>query len=144
MSCGVVMLDVIGRVFLAHATKTPHWDIPKGHRNYGEMPRDASLRELTEETGIVLESERLVDLGCFKYRSDKSLHLFGVRIALNEIDIARCICTSMFLSSCTGRMTPEMDSFRWSEPDEAKTLVNYSLERLFTTRLQLVDLHHRL
>ncbi|MDU0810022.1 MAG: NUDIX hydrolase [Burkholderia sp.] len=141
MSCGVVMLDEIGRVFLAHATKTPHWDIPKGHRNSNEMPRDASLRELKEETGITLEQERLIDLGCFTYRPDKDLYLFAVRITMNEIDITRCICTSLFFSDYAGTMIPEMDSFRWSKPDEVEDLVNSSLARLFRTQLSLANLH---
>ncbi|OXH86103.1 NUDIX hydrolase, partial [Burkholderia multivorans] len=49
VSCGVVILDAAGRVFLAHATDTTHWDIPKGQGEPGESPRDAALRELREE-----------------------------------------------------------------------------------------------
>ena len=46
VSCGVVLLDPHGRVLLAHATETSHWDIPKGHGEEGEAPHLTALREL--------------------------------------------------------------------------------------------------
>ncbi len=79
VSCGVVLLDSDGRVLLAHAPATTHWDIPKGQGEPGETAQQAALRELAEETGIVLDPARLVDLGLFAYRRDKDLHLFAAR-----------------------------------------------------------------
>ena len=32
-----------------------HWVLPKGHIELGETPKDAALRELQEETGIIGE-----------------------------------------------------------------------------------------
>ncbi|MGF6481891.1 8-oxo-dGTP pyrophosphatase MutT (NUDIX family) [Paraburkholderia sp. JPY419] len=75
VSCGVVLLDPDGRVLLAHATETTHWDIPKGQGEDGEAPHVTALREMVEETGIALEAGRLKDLGLFVYRRDKDLHL---------------------------------------------------------------------
>ena len=106
VSCGVVILDAAGRVFLAHATDTTHWDIPKGQGEPGETPADAALRELLEETGIVIGAERLLDLGRFAYRHDKDLHLFAVRVADDEVDLAHCTCTSLFPSRRDGSMIP--------------------------------------
>jgi 8-oxo-dGTP pyrophosphatase MutT (NUDIX family) len=144
VSCGVVILDAAGRVLLAHATDTAHWDIPKGQGERGETPRDAALRELVEETGIVLAPERLVELGRFAYRPEKELHLFAVRVADGEIDVARCTCTSMFPSRRDGTLIPEMDAFRWTAPDEIDAYASRSLAKLFRTRLRLPDLHQRL
>ncbi|AIO42525.1 NUDIX domain protein [Burkholderia cenocepacia] len=144
VSCGVVMLDGAGRVFLAHATDTTHWDIPKGQGEPGETPAEAALRELREETGIELDAARLIDLGRFAYRHDKDLHLFAVQVADDEIDPARCTCTSLFPSRRDGSLIPEMDAYRWTAPADVDAYASRSLARLFRTKLPLADLHRRL
>lgn len=144
LSCGIVILDDAGRVFLAHATDTTHWDIPKGKGEPGELPIEAALRELREETGIVLAPERLVDLGRFEYRREKDLHLFATRVADGEVDVAQCTCTSLFPSRRDGSMIPEMDAYRWTVPDEIDAYASRSLARLFRTRLSLAELHRTL
>ncbi len=144
VSCGVVLLDRRGHVFLAHATDTSHWDIPKGQGEEGEAPIDAALRELREETGIVLAPERLTDLGRFAYRQDKDLHLFAVRVEDGEVDIACCECTSMFPSRRDGTPIPEMDGFIWVAPSDVGRYASRSLARLFETSLSLAELHRTL
>ena len=37
-----------------------HWDIPGGHVEENELPRDAAVRECFEETGILIEKENLI------------------------------------------------------------------------------------
>jgi 8-oxo-dGTP pyrophosphatase MutT (NUDIX family) len=144
VSCGIVLLDPDGRVLLAHATETSHWDIPKGQGEEGEAPHVAALREMEEETGIVIEPARLTELGLFAYRRDKDLHLFAVRARADELDLARCVCTSMFPRRSDGTMIPEMDAFRWSAPHEVEQYASRSLTRLFQTTLSLVELHETL
>lgn len=138
------MLDPNGRVLLAHATDTTHWDIPKGQGEEAETPREAALRELREETGIALGAERLKDLGRFPYRRDKDLHLFAARVAEREVDLAQCVCTSLFPSRRDGSMIPEMDAFRWVTPLELPQYASKSLTRLFETALSLAELHRSL
>jgi 8-oxo-dGTP pyrophosphatase MutT (NUDIX family) len=144
LSCGVVILDDRGRVLLAHATETTHWDIPKGQGEPGETAQQAALRELVEETGLTLAPARLLDLGHFAYRPDKDLYLFAARAARDETDLSRCICTSLFPSRTTGAMIPEMDAFRWTSPAEIERYASRSLARVFRTTLSLLDLHQRL
>jgi len=96
VSCGIVLLDPEGRVLLAHATGTNHWDIPKGQGEPGETESQSARREMVEETGIVVAASRLVDLGRYVYRRDKDLHLFAARAAADELDLSRCVCVSLF------------------------------------------------
>jgi 8-oxo-dGTP pyrophosphatase MutT (NUDIX family) len=143
-SCGVVMLNEHGNVLLCHATETNHWDIPKGQPDPGETPLDAALRETREETGIELDAQEVIELGVFAYRSDKDLHLFAARTTTARVDVAQCVCTCLFPSYRTGRMIPEMDDFRWVEPQEVDRYASGSLARLFAARLSLTDLHRQL
>ena len=144
VSCGVVLLDPQGRVLLAHATETSHWDIPKGHGEEGEAPQVTALREMVEETALVIDAGRLKDLGLFVYRRDKDLHLFAARAHVDELDLTRCVCTSMFPRRSDGTLIPEMDAYRWAAPDEVERYASRSLARLFQTTLSLAELHRTL
>ena len=139
-----MLLDPDGRVLLAHATETSHWDIPKGQGEEGEAPHVTALREMEEETGIAVDAARLKDLGLFVYRRDKDLHLFAARARADELDLTRCTCTSMFPRRSDGTMIPEMDAFRWAAPDEVEHYASRSLTRLFQTTLSLAELHRTL
>jgi 8-oxo-dGTP pyrophosphatase MutT (NUDIX family) len=144
VSCGIVLLDPHGRVLLAHATETSHWDIPKGHGEEGEAPHVTALREMVEETALVVDAGRLKDLGLFVYRRDKDLHLFAARAHDDELDLTRCVCTSMFPRRSDGKLIPEMDAYRWAAPDEVERYASRSLTRLFQTTLSLAELHYTL
>jgi 8-oxo-dGTP pyrophosphatase MutT (NUDIX family) len=144
VSCGIVLLDPDGRVLLAHATETSHWDIPKGHGEAGEAPHITALREMVEETGIAIEAARLKDLGLFVYRRDKDLHLFAARASADELDLSSCVCTSLFPRRSDGTLIPEMDAYRWATIDEVPKYASRSLTRLFQTTLSLVELHRSL
>ncbi|PQV52936.1 NUDIX hydrolase [Paraburkholderia sp. BL21I4N1] len=144
ISCGIVLLDPDGRVLLAHATETSHWDIPKGHGEEGEEPHVTALREMVEETGIAIDATRLKDLGLFVYRRDKDLHLFGARAHAGELDLSSCTCTSLFPRRSDGTLIPEMDAYRWAAPHEVERYASRSLTRLFQTTLSLADLHRSL
>lgn len=144
VSCGVVLLDPQGRVLLAHATETSHWDIPKGHGEEGEAPHVTALREMVEETGIAIGADRLKDLGLFVYRRDKDLHLFAARARADELDLTHCVCTSLFPRRSDGTMIPEMDAYRWAAAHEVERYASRSLTRLFQTTLSLAELHQDL
>lgn len=144
VSCGIVLLDPDGRVLLAHATGTNHWDIPKGQGEPGETEVASARREMVEETGIDVNAERLIDLGRFVYRRDKDLHLFAARALDGELDLSRCVCVSLFPRHYDGVMIPEMDAWRWVAPGEVGDYASRSLARLFQTTLLLAELHARL
>ncbi|CAM2189954.1 RNA pyrophosphohydrolase [Paraburkholderia sacchari] len=144
VSCGIVLLDPNGRVLLAHATGTGHWDIPKGQGEPGETEAQSALREMVEETGIAIDASRLVDLGRFEYRRDKDLHLFAARAEAGELDLSQCHCVSLFPRRHDGVMIPEMDAWTWVAPADVDQYASRSLARLFGTTLSLAELHGRL
>jgi len=122
VSCGTLVLDAQGRLLLGHVTHTPRWDIPKGLLDPGESTLEAAMRELREETGLVFDAGRFVEIGRIDYRRDKALHLY--RVALGETPCApgSLVCTSFFAHHATGRPTPEMDGFRWATRAEVARL----------------------
>jgi 8-oxo-dGTP pyrophosphatase MutT (NUDIX family) len=113
ISCGVVLANLRGDIFVCHASGTPRWDLPKGLGDPGEDPRDAAVREAWEEAGLRLPAAQLVDLGEFAYLPAKRLHLFALRVADDAIDVSRCRCRSFFAHHRTGLDTPEADAWAW-------------------------------
>ena len=113
VSCGVVLANGRGEIFVCHTTGMSRWDLPKGVADAGEAPRDAAVREAWEESGLRLPADALVDLGEFAYLPAKRLHLFALRVADEAVDISRCSCRSFFPHHRTGVDTPEADAWAW-------------------------------
>ena len=55
-----IIFDEKGRVLLCHRRDVEVWNLPGGGVESGEMPTDAVIREVEEETGLEVEIERLV------------------------------------------------------------------------------------
>ena len=115
---------------LGHATNSPRWDIPKGIAEAGESFVAAAVRELEEETGLVVTAGALRDLGVHAYRPDKDLALFAWMPA--EMPLAESlVCRSMFALR-SGSMVPEFDRFSVFAWDAALGKVGKNLARLLT------------
>jgi 8-oxo-dGTP pyrophosphatase MutT (NUDIX family) len=128
-SAGVIVTDGHS-VLLGHATHSPRWDIPKGIAEAGESFVAAAVRELEEETGLVVPPGALRDLGVHAYRSGKDLALF----AWTSAEMPRTeglVCRSMFALR-GGAMVPEFDRFGLFAWDEALGKVGKNLARLLT------------
>lgn len=126
-SYGVIIQNEHGQVLLAHATGQRHWDIPKGGADPGESARDAAIREVQEETGIVLDPGALQEIGQMPYLSRKGLHLFRVVLHTDDCDITACVCTSFFPHHASGVMTPEADQFKWVDIAEVPAFATRSM-----------------
>jgi 8-oxo-dGTP pyrophosphatase MutT (NUDIX family) len=129
-SCGVVLANGRGDVFVCHTTGTARWDLPKGMADDGEAPREAAVREAWEEAGLRLPAERLVDLGVFDYLPAKRLHLFALRVADDAIDVSRCSCRSFFPHHRTGLATPETDAWAWKSRSDLPAWCGKNLSRV--------------
>ena len=59
-----VVIDSDGRVLLFRHTYRPFapWGLPSGHLRPDETPAEAIVREIDEETGLVAESERTLEI----------------------------------------------------------------------------------
>lgn len=53
-SAGVVLCNAKGEALVLKANYKPYWSFPGGWIEAGQSPREAALRELEEEAGIVL------------------------------------------------------------------------------------------
>jgi 8-oxo-dGTP pyrophosphatase MutT (NUDIX family) len=126
-SCGVIVTDG-RRLLLGHATHSPRWDIPKGIAEPGEKFVEAAVRELEEETGLVVTPDALRDLGAHAYLPGKDLALFAwMPGEMPRAD--RLVCRSVFALP-SGAMVPELDRFEVFEWDAALRKVGKSLARL--------------
>lgn len=115
ISAGIIFI-FDNKILLGHSTGNKHWDIPKGLIEDHESPVQAAARETEEETGILVSEEELNDLGEFKYRSDKKLHLFLCKN--KNVDITQFQCNSYF-KHFSGKTLPEIDDLQWFLIDEA-------------------------
>jgi 8-oxo-dGTP diphosphatase len=55
-----IIFDEQGRVLLCHREDMDVWNLPGGRVDSGEMPTDALIREVQEESGLEVEIGRLV------------------------------------------------------------------------------------
>jgi predicted NUDIX family NTP pyrophosphohydrolase len=115
LSAGVVFITD-NKILLGHSTGNRHWDIPKGHVEDNETPIIAAIRETKEESNTSVSENELEDLGEYRYRSDKKLHLFLCRE--KHIDITQFKCTSYF-THFSGKELPEIDKLQWFPFEEA-------------------------
>lgn len=127
MSAGVIVTDG-ANIVLGHVTGSRHWDIPKGGLDPGEDELAAATRELHEETGMLVDPDRLEQLGTFVYKRTKDLSLWLYRVGTmpNPSDLD---CRSTF-DAGNGVHRKEMDGFGVFDWNRAYQLVVPDMARV--------------
>lgn len=136
LSAGILFFTTDKRLFMGRVTnsyvqgKGSRWDIPKGHVEPGETPKQAAIRECQEETGFTeFDQDLLYDLGRHDYASNKDIHLFGYTVPVNPEMFKNCCCTS-YHTDTNGISFPEIDAFALISPEQWKYVMGQSLYKI--------------
>jgi putative (di)nucleoside polyphosphate hydrolase len=125
-TCGVLITDGTNYL-ICHPTNGRWWDIPKGQQDPGESYAQTAVRELQEETGLVISTDQLEDLGVHDYRPKKRLALFKAMMATMP-DTAALVCKSKFKSGMN--YIPEMDGYQIVDRNTCLCMVNPSMQKV--------------
>ncbi len=136
LTCGVVFVDSkTQKILMVHPTnQRDFWDLPKGRQEEGETPLDAAVREVYEETSIVLDpiKDKLMDCGRHPYNKQKQIHLFTC--VDKDFDIYKLKCTSMVEGDRA--MFPEIDDFEFFTIEDAKERMCPSMKKVFVYEVE--------
>ncbi|HVS63018.1 MAG TPA: NUDIX domain-containing protein [Thermoanaerobaculia bacterium] len=115
---GIVLLR--SRILLIEARRTRRWQLPKGHVERGESPRQAAMREILEETGAavtVIEPAGEIE---YRFRGSHGRWIF------KHVDFFLC----EFAGQTSDRCDPhEVMRAEWHGWDRALELLAFSSER---------------
>jgi 8-oxo-dGTP pyrophosphatase MutT (NUDIX family) len=130
----VVLADAGQRILLFHA-RTPDsgdwWELPGGGIEAGESYLDAAVREIREETGLVLDPG---DVGPPAWRRDATWHSRGVRRIQHEVVVLARVAADQPDIIDGGRTPTELEDyvgFRWWQAGD----ILASTERFYPGRL---------
>lgn len=132
VSCGFVFVDTDAhKILMVHPTnQKDFWDLPKGKREEGETSLEAAVREVFEETSLVINEDidSIVDYGEFTYNKHKNIHLFACFD--KKFSPYSLKCDSM-VEGKKGNLFPEVDEFEMFSIDEAIDLMCPSMKKVF-------------
>jgi len=85
VGASAIIFDDDGRVLLEKRSDNGFWGLPGGHVEIGESAQDGVVREVLEETGLIVELKRLVGIYskpesfCFvQYADGNTAHMLSV------------------------------------------------------------------
>lgn len=136
VTCAIVIKHK-NTVLLAHSTNElwTKWNFPKGIADEGETHIDAAIRELEEETGLIVTADKLTDIGHYKYLEHKDIHLYLYE-SDTDIDAKNLVCRSMFFCNKKNIDRPECDSFRMVSFDKLPAYLAPKISELYYPTLK--------
>jgi ADP-ribose pyrophosphatase YjhB (NUDIX family) len=81
-----IIFDKKDRVLLCHRRDYDLWNLPGGGLEKGESPRQGVIREVKEETGLIVETERLSGV-YYKPENNEIIFSFVCKIIDGEITL---------------------------------------------------------
>jgi len=130
MGSGALFLNEQGQLLLVNPTYKPQWEIPGGIVEENESPREACIREVKEELGIVLVEPRLL---CVDYthaqpeRTESLMFIFwGGVLTESEIALIRL-------------PVDELSEYRFVASDEISLLLTRTLADRVLQSLERID-----
>ena len=111
VTTAIVIINPDGDILGCHGTNKPRnsgFDFPKGLVEPDETDIEAAIRELREETSLVLDDDQLIDCGVHPHNKEKNIHIF-----LHKTDVIpdpkNLGCQSFF--TVNDKEYPECDFF---------------------------------
>jgi 8-oxo-dGTP pyrophosphatase MutT (NUDIX family) len=135
---GVIVTN--GKLLLmGHVTGQSHFDIPKGNAEPNEEIIDTAIRELKEETSLIISPSNLIPLGRDFHKKHNFLTLFLLKVEQMP-DISSLKCTSMVKSN---NPFPEFDYFAMVSFDDIPKYAGYKLtNRLIKEQTKILSYFH--
>jgi 8-oxo-dGTP pyrophosphatase MutT (NUDIX family) len=114
-SVAVMVRDATGRLLLVRDRATGLWQTVGGGMDPGEQPADAAVREAFEETGLLVEPTRVIDvyagpLFCLTYPNGDRVSYVGISFRARVVGGAERPCQD------------EVDRLGWFDRDAALAL----------------------
>ncbi|HVW66735.1 MAG TPA: NUDIX domain-containing protein [Candidatus Peribacteraceae bacterium] len=123
-SAGGVVVGPHGKVLLV-LQRDRTWSLPKGHIKDGEDPRDAAVREIIEEAGII-------DLQMIKIL--KSYSRFRLtNTGREDMHSLKRITMYLFITNQTQLMPadPRTPEAQWIDPEEVPNILSHPKDQEF-------------
>lgn len=101
------------------------WTLPKGIVEEGESLKLAAIRECSEEVGLNVKEDELVDLGLVKLKSGKEVYIFASKVP-NDLEVTFKSNTFELewpKNSGIINQYPEIDKATWFSYDEARVKI---------------------
>ncbi|MGN1337429.1 MAG: NUDIX domain-containing protein [Candidatus Coprovivens sp.] len=100
------------------------WSICKGEHKIGESCIDAAVREFSEESGFLLDKEKMFYIGSSKQASRKLITVFGIE---TDLDVTKMTSNTFKREFPKGsgiiNEYPEMAEAKWFTIDEALEVI---------------------